>query len=247
MFRGCRADYNSGSAEENCPVIQARPFDYPYNGKLDPARTAVLAIDLQVDYLSNDGYFARKGYDPAPLRAVIEPVRRLTDAARDAGCLVIWTCQGYRADLADANDYDHWRAQRAGIDLQRGAPGSVLRGSPGYQIVPELVPAPGDVIVDKTANGAFYQTDLELVLRARGITHLIFSGCTTDVCVHTTLREAVDRKYQCLLVEDACASADAYAHAAALHMVTVEDGVFGVVSTLEDVLRGLAACRAGAR
>jgi len=228
-------------------LIKARPFDYPYDGRLDPARTAVLAIDLQVEFLSSDGYFAHKGYDPAPLRAVIEPVKRLTDAARDAGCLVIWTRQGYRADLADASDYDHWRARRAGIDLKRGDVGSVLRGSPGYDIVPELTPPPGDVIVDKTANGAFYQTDLELVLRARGITHLIFSGCTTDVCVHTTLREAVDRKYQCLLVQDACASADAYAHAAALHMVTVEDGVFGVVSTLEDVLRGLEACRAGAR
>ena len=228
-------------------MIKARPFDYPYDGGLDPERTAVLAIDLQVEFLSSDGYFARKGYDPAPLRAVIEPVKRLTEAARDAGCLVIWTRQGYRADLADASDYDHWRARRAGIDLKRGDVGSVLRGSPGYDIVPELVPAPCDAIVDKTANGAFYQTDLELVLRARGITHLIFSGCTTDVCVHTTLREAVDRKYQCLLVQDACASADAYAHAAALHMVTVEDGVFGVVSTLEDVLRGLAACRAGAR
>ena len=228
-------------------MIKARPFDYPYDGGLDPARTAVLAIDLQVEFLSSDGYFARKGYDPAPLRAVIEPVKRLTEAARDAGCLVIWTRQGYRADLADASSYDRWRAQRAGIDLKRGDVGSVLRGSPGYDIVPELTPSPGDVIVDKTANGAFYQTDLELVLRAQGITHLIFSGCTTDVCVHTTLREAVDRKYQCLLVQDACASADAYAHAAALHMVTVEDGVFGVLAALDDVLRGLAACRAGDR
>ncbi len=228
-------------------MIKAHPFDFPYDGALLPACTAVLAIDLQVDFLSGDGYFARKGYDPAPLRAVIAPIKRLTDAAREAGCLVIWTRQGYRADLADANEYDHWRARRAGIDMKRSDPGSLLRGSPGYQIVPELTPPSHDVIVDKTANGAFYQTDLELVLRARGITHLIFSGCTTDVCVHTTLREAVDRKYQCLLVQDACASADAYAHAAALHMVTVEDGIFGVVSTLEDVLLGLAACRAGAR
>lgn len=239
--------YNAASAQERLAVIKALPFDFPYDGRLDTARTAVLAIDLQVDYLSADGYFARKGYDPAPLRAVIGPVKRLTDAARDAGCLVIWTRQGYRADLADASEYDHWRARRAGIDMTRDDPGSLLRGSRGYQIVPELTPPPQDVIVDKTANGAFYQTDLELVLRARGITHLIFSGCTTDVCVHTTLREAVDRKYQCLLVQDACASADAYAHAAALHMVTVEDGVFGVVSALEDVLRGLEACRAGAR
>ena len=248
MFKPGRPDQEwVGDSQETSPVIKARPFDFPYDGKLDPARTAVLAIDLQVDYLSADGYFASKGYDPAPLRAVIGPVKRLTDAARDAGCLVIWTRQGFRADLADANDYDHWRARRAGIDMKRGDPGSLLRGSPGYQIVPELAPAAGDVIVDKTANGAFYQTDLELVLRARGTTHLIFSGCTTDVCVHTTLREAVDRKYQCLLVEDACASADAYAHAAALHMVTVEDGIFGVLATLHEVLPGLAAFRAGNR
>ena len=138
------------------------------------------------------------------------------------------------------------RAKDAGGEvagLKRGDPGSLLRGSPGYQIVPELTPLAGDVIVDKTANGAFYQTDLELVLRARGITHLIFSGCTTDVCVHTTLREAVDRKYQCLLVQDACASADAYAHSAALHMVTVEDGVFGVLASLDDVLTGLSTLK----
>lgn len=221
-------------------MIKARPFDYPYDGSLLPGRTAVIAIDLQVDFLASDGYFARKGYDPSPLRAVIGPVKRLTDAAREAGCLVIWTRQGYRADRADANAYDHWRARRAGIDMERGDPGSMLRGSAGYEIVPELCPRQGDVIVDKTANGAFYQTDLELVLRSRGITHLIFSGCTTDVCVHSTLREAVDRKYQCLLVQDACASGDAYAHAAALHMVTVEDGVFGVVATLDEVLLGLS-------
>jgi nicotinamidase-related amidase len=227
-------------------VINARPFDFPYDGRFEPSKTAVLAIDLQIDYLSEDGYFARKGYDPAPLRAVIAPIKRLTDAARDAGCLVIWTRQGYRADLADAHDYDLWRARRAGIDMKRGDPGSLARGSAGYQIVPELTPAATDVIVDKTANGAFYQTDLELVLRARGITHLIFSGCTTDVCVHTTLREAVDRKYQCLLVQDACASGDAYAHAAALHMVTVEDGVFGVLAMLDDVILGLAAANRAA-
>jgi nicotinamidase-related amidase len=135
-------------------VIKAHPFDFPYDGKPELARTAVLAIDLQVDYLSNDGYFARKGYDPAPLRAVIAPIKRLTDAAREAGCLVIWTRQGYRADLADASEYDRWRARRAGIELKRGDPGSLLRGSPGYQIVPELTPPDGDVIVDKTANGA---------------------------------------------------------------------------------------------
>jgi len=112
-------------------------------------------------------------------------------------------------------------------------------------MVPELAPAPGDVVIDKTANGAFYATDLEMILRAQGITHLLFTGCTTDVCVHTTLREAVDRKFQCLLVEDACASCDAYAHAAAIHMVTVEDGVFGTVSNVDAVIEGLQSSALG--
>lgn len=222
-------------------LIKARPFNFPYDGALDPARTALLAIDLQVDFLSPDGYFARKGYDPSPLRAVIPAIKTLTDAARSAGVRVIWTRQGYRADLADVAPYDRWRNARAGIPLAAGDGASLLRGSEGYDIVPELTPDASDFVVDKTANGAFYETDLDLILRAQGITHLIFTGCTTDVCVHTTLREANDRKYQCLLVEDACASGDAYAHKAAVHMVTVEDGIFGVVADGATVLDGFAA------
>ena len=220
-------------------MIKARPFDFPYNGDFDPKRTAVLAIDMQIDFMSPEGYFARKGYDTSPLLAIVDPIKRLTDAARAAGCLIIWTRQGYRADIADATPYDRWRNQRAGITLRAGDPASLLRGSPGYDMVAELKPAPGDVVVDKTANGAFCQTDLEMILRAQGITHLLFTGCTTDVCVHTTLREANDRKFQCLLVEDACASCDAYAHTAAVHMVTVEDGVFGVVSNTAAVIQAM--------
>ncbi|MES2260242.1 MAG: isochorismatase family cysteine hydrolase [Pseudomonadota bacterium] len=220
-------------------MIKARPFDFPYNGEFDPQHTAVLAIDMQIDFMSPEGYFARKGYDTSALRAIIDPIKRVTDAARSAGCLIIWTRQGYRADIADASPYDRWRNQRAGITLRAGDPASLLRGSPGYDIVPELKPAQGDIVVDKTANGAFCQTDLEMILRAQGITHLLFTGCTTDVCVHTTLREANDRKFQCLLVEDACASCDAYAHQAAVHMVTVEDGVFGVVADTDAVIHGL--------
>ena len=229
-------------------LVKARPFTFPYQGSLDPARTALLAIDMQVDFLSPDGYFARKGYDASPLRAVIPIVKTLASAARAAGVRVIWTRQGYRADLADVAPYDRWRNARAGIPLTPGDGASLLRGSAGYDIVPELAPEANDFIVDKTANGAFYETDLDLVLRAQGITHLIFTGCTTDVCVHTTLREANDRKYQCLLVEDACASGDAYAHAAAVHMVTVEDGIFGVVADSKAVLAGfdMAARRSAA-
>jgi len=201
-----------------------------------------MVIDLQLDFLSPNGYFARKGYDPSPLRAILPQVNRLIGAARSAGMLIVQTRQGYRADLADVTPYERWRRKRAGLD---GTP-ILLRSSPGYGIVPEIVVADTDVIVDKTANGAFTYTDLEHILRAKGISHLIFTGCTTDVCVHSTLREACDRNFQCCLVEDACASGDAYAHAAAVHMVTVEDGIFGVVAKTDDVVTALNRLRPAA-
>ncbi|MBX3502252.1 MAG: cysteine hydrolase [Alphaproteobacteria bacterium] len=215
--------------------MPARPFPYPYDGRLIAAATALLVIDLQRDFLSPDGYFARKGYDPAPLRAILPAVNRLIEAARAAGLLIVHTRQGYRADLADMTPYERWRRRRAGLE----GTDILLRSSPGYEIVPELSRADTDVVIDKTANGAFTHTDLEHVLRAKGVTHLFFTGCTTDVCVHTTLREAHDRNFQCCLVEDACASGDAYAHEAAIHMVTVEDGIFGTVARTDDVVAAL--------
>lgn len=132
-----------------------------------------------------------------------------------------------------------WRSRRAGIDLHDSENRALVRGAPGYDLLPELMPAKDDIVVDKTANGAFYQTDLEMILKSQGLSQLLFCGITTDVCVHTTLREAADRKFQCLLVSDACASGDIYAHDAAIHMVTVDDGVFGVVATARDVIEGL--------
>lgn len=219
------------------PSIAARPYSYPYDDRLSAATTALLVIDLQRDFLSPDGYFARLGYDPAPLRVILPAVSRLIAAARRAGVLIVHTRQGYRADRADMTPFERWRRKRNGLEGSQ----ALLRGTPGYEIVPELDVRPGDVIVDKTANGAFTYTDLEHVLRAQGIERLLFSGCTTDVCVHTTLREARDRNFECLLIEDACASGDAYAHAAAIHMTTVEDGVFGVVADTAAVLAGLAS------
>nr|AIA13144.1 Isochorismatase family [uncultured bacterium] len=214
--------------------ITARPYDYPYDGRLIHAATALLVIDMQADFLSQDGYFARKGYDPSALRAILPTVNAVIAAMRKAGAHVIFTRQGYRADLTDMSAYERWRRKRSGLE----GTDVLIRGSLGFAIVPEIEVTPSDIVIDKTANGAFTHTDLEHVLRARGITHLLFSGCTTDVCVHTTLREASDRNFQCLLIEDACASGDQYAHDAAIHMTTVEDGVFGVVAKAEDVIAG---------
>lgn len=216
-------------------MISATPFDYPYDDNLDARTTALVIIDLQEDFLSTTGYFARQGYDPAPLRAILPAVNQLIGACREAGIRIIHTRQGYRADLADMTPYEKWRRQRSGLD----GTNALLRSSPGFQIVPELDVRPQDIIVDKTCNSAFTYTDFEHVLRAQGITHLLFTGCTTDVCVHTTLREACDRNFQCLTISDACASGDQYAHEAALHMVTVENGIFGALTTTAAVLEGL--------
>src|SRR5579871_4011173 len=152
--------------------ILARPFDFPYDGKLDPRTLALLVIDLQVDFVSPDGYLAKKGYDPSPLRAILPNVNRLIKAVRSAGALIVHTRQGYRADLADMTPYEKWRRRRAGVDETR----VLIRSSPGYEIVSDIEVTDTDIIVDKTANGAFTYTDLEHILRAKGISHLLFTG-----------------------------------------------------------------------
>jgi nicotinamidase-related amidase len=216
-------------------VIRARPSDFPGEGDLDPATTALLVIDLQVDFLSEDGYLARKGYDTAPLRAILPNVNAVIESARKAGCLIIHTRQGHRADLADVMRVTLKRQLRSTLAKTP----MLIRSSPGFQIVPKIPIHEDDIIIDKTANGGFTHTDLEHVLHVQGITHLMFAGCTTDVCVHSTLREANDRGFECMLIEDCCASGDAYAHAAAVHMVTVEGGIFGVVSNAGNVIAAL--------
>ncbi|MDH6233195.1 nicotinamidase-related amidase [Mesorhizobium soli] len=217
-------------------MIKAKPFDFPYDGNLDPRATALIVIDLQHDFLSKDGYFAKQGYDPSPLRAILPTVSQLISACRAAGVRVIHTRQGYRADLADMTPYEKWRRKQSGMD----GTNVLVRGSPGFEIVPEIDVRSEDIIVDKTCNSAFTHTDFEHILRAQGITHLLFTGCTTDVCVHTTLREACDRNFQCLTIADACASGDQYAHEAALHMVTVENGIFGALSDSSAVIKALS-------
>jgi len=216
-------------------MIKAQPFDFPFDGKLIPSKTALMVIDLQVDFLSEQGYFAKMGYDPAPLRGIIPNVNKVIDAARKAGCMIIHTRQGYRGDLADMSPYEKWRRKRSGLE----GTSVLLRSSPGFETAPEINVVATDTIVDKTCNGSFTYTDLEHILRSQGITHLLFSGCTTDVCVHTTLREACDRNFQCLTIEDACASGEQWAHDAAIRMVLIEDGVFGTVSNTDAVVAGL--------
>lgn len=223
------------------PQVSADPYPFPSNGELELARTALMVIDMQADFCSPGGYLDASGYDVAPLRAPIEPLARVIEAAHAAGIRVVHTRQGYRADLADFAGARAERARaRGSLVGQPGPLGRILvRGEPGWQIVPELAPSDGDIVVDKTANGAFYGTDLDPVLRVQGIDHLIFGGNTIDVCVHTTLREANDRGYDCLLLADCCGAVSPELHRAAVEMVKVEGGVFGCVATSADLLASL--------
>src|SRR5262249_53967964 len=161
--------------------------------------TALIVIDMQRDFLDPRGYIGQSGVDVSPLRAPIPNVRRLLEAARGAGIRVIHTREGHRPDLADLNPEKARRAARVGAAIgSRGPLGRLLvRGEPGHAIVDELAPLPSEVVIDKPGFGAFYATDLELVLRAWRITALTLAGVTTDVCVHSTLREAVDRGFEC--------------------------------------------------
>ncbi len=212
--------------------VEADPYPWPILEGVAAPECGVIVIDMQVDFCDPTGYVGQLGYDIAPLRAPIEPIRAVLAAARGAGMAVFHTRQGYRRDLADMPAFRAERYRRTGVPVGGEGPcGRVLvRGEPGWQIIPELAPLDGEPIVDKTANGAFCGTDLELVLRRSGVRNLAFCGNTIDVCVHTTMREANDRGFQCLLLADCCGAVDPGLHHWSVESVKVEGGVFGSVA-----------------
>ena len=208
---------------------------------IDMGRTALIIIDMQRDFLQPGGFGAALGNDVSRLHAAVAPCADVLAAARKAGLFVIHTREGHRPDLADA---PRLKVERGDPSMRIGAPGPMgrilVRGEPGHDIIPELYPVAGEPVIDKPGKGAFYQTDLELMLKNRSIETLLVCGVTTEVCVNTTVREANDRGYRCIVLSDCCASYFLEFHDIGLKMIKAQGGIFGSVSASAPVIEALS-------
>ena len=207
---------------------------------VDLINAALVIIDMQRDFLEPGGFGAALGNDESRLKAAVGPCRDVLAAFRGHGVLVIHTREGHRPDLSDAPPH---KVQRGDPQFRIGASGPMgrilVRGEPGHDIIPELYPAAGEPVIDKPGKGAFYQTDFDLMLRNRGIDTLFVCGVTTEVCVNTTVREANDRGYRCVVLSDCCASYFPEFHDMGLKMIKAQGGIFGSVTSAKALLSGM--------
>jgi nicotinamidase-related amidase len=216
--------------------IAAQPYAFAF----DPAHCALLIIDMQRDFLEPGGFGAMLGNDVSQLRRTIEPNRRLLAAWRAAGLTVIHTREGHRPDLADLPPAKKIRGKGETTIGDPGPMGRILvRGEAGHDIIPELYPAAGEPVIDKPGKGAFFATDLSAILAHRGIKQLVVTGVTTEVCVNTTVREANDRGFDCLVLSDCCGSYFPEFHEMGLKMIKAQGGIFGWVASSEEVIETL--------
>jgi nicotinamidase-related amidase len=241
------ADLNALPVPARIGPVAADPYPWPYDETVPATRLALLCIDYQTDFCGPGGYVERMGYDIALTRAPLEPTARVLAWARAYEVLVVHTREGHPPDLSDLPPNKKWRSAQIGAEIgSQGPAGRILvHGEPGWEIVDEVAPLPGEVIIDKPGKGSFYGTNLDLVLRTHGITHLVLTGITTDVCVHTTMRDANDRGYECLILSDATGATDSGNHLAALKMVTMQGGVFGAVADSHSLIAATAAGETG--
>ena len=217
--------------------IEAEPEAIPVNWD----RTAIVIIDMQRDFLEPGGFGESLGNDVQLLQRPVKPIKALLERARQKGVLVIHTREGHRPDLSDA---PRAKVERGAPSLRIGAKGPMgrilIRGEPGHDIIAELYPQEGEPVVDKPGKGAFFATDLHAMLANRNIETLIVCGVTTEVCVHTTVREANDRGYRCIVPSDCCGSYFPEFHEMGLRMIKAQGGIFGWVSDSKRVLEALA-------
>jgi nicotinamidase-related amidase len=221
-------------------VVPARPYPYEF----EPATSALMLIDMQRDFLEPDGFGELLGNDVSLLARVVEPLAAVLAAARANNMMIVHTREGHRPDLSDCPPS---KLARGHLDVGIGSPGPrgriLVRGEVGHDIIDELAPMPGEVVLDKPGKGSFYATDLELILRNAGIKSLIVTGVTTEVCVHTTVREANDRGFECLVLEDCCGSYFPEFHRVALEMVAAQGGIFGWVGDSAELLQAMSTDR----